>query len=77
MWLLRQPLLLSQPLLRLPGHYLLFILKDFPPQPDPPKGLVSSVAKIVQIAKLKSIAVTRANPTIQTGKTRQFTATSQ
>ena len=36
---------------------------------------VPSDAKIVQVATLESIAVTPANPTIQTGETKQFTAT--
>ena len=49
-----------------PGHYLLFILNG---------SGVPSVAKIVQVATLNSIEVTPANQTIQTGTTRQFTAT--
>ena len=49
-----------------PGPYMLFILNG---------SGVPSVAKIVQVATLKSIAVTPANQTIQTGTTRQFTAT--
>ncbi len=49
-----------------PGHYMLFILNG---------SGVPSEAKIVQLATLDSIAVTPANPTIQAGKTQQFTAT--
>ena len=36
---------------------------------------VPSIAKIVQVATLSSIAVTPVNPSIQTGATQQFTAT--
>ena len=55
-----------------PGPYMLFILNG---------SGVPSVAKIVQVGSgpaaptLISIAVTPANPTIQTGATQQFTAT--
>ena len=49
-----------------PGPYMLFILN---------RSGVPSDAKIVQLAELESIAVTPANPTIQTGETKQFAAT--
>ena len=38
-------------------------------------NLPAGQAPIIQLATLTSIAVTPANPTIQTGTTRQFTAT--
>jgi hypothetical protein len=49
-----------------PGPYMLFILNG---------SGVPSVAKIVQVATLNSIAVTPVGPSILTGATQQFTAT--
>jgi hypothetical protein len=49
-----------------PGPYMLFILNQ---------NGVPSVAKIVQVATLNSIAVTPVGPSILTGATQQFTAT--
>ena len=48
-----------------PGPYMLFILNG---------SGVPSVAKIVRVAKLSSIAVTPVGPSISIGGTRQFTA---
>ena len=79
MWLLPEPLLRSSPpTVAPPGYYLLFILKlSSNDLADGVRGndLVPSVGSIVQLGKLTSIAVTPANPTIQTGKTQQFAAT--